>query len=147
MTDVDTPRNDPMGELRPSYRTLNEPTRLIGLSLQAWAALIVASGAGYAFLGISPLPWRLNFSVVVIVLGAPVMLLVLREPGTIGPGRLLAGVFGWRLRTARVLSPTPERPARRGAVRLDATLEAIDSEESVSELPWTGSSDSNGAVR
>lgn len=127
-------------ELRPSYRTLNEPTRLLGLSLSGWAAVILAGGAGYAFLGVSPLPWRLNFSAVVIGLGAPVLLLVLREPGTIGPARLLAAVFAWRLRASEVVPPDEERPVRRGGMRLDAPLELVDTVDDAVDLPWTEAS-------
>jgi len=107
------------GELRPAYRTLDDPTRLLGVSLGGWAALLVAGAAGYAFLGLSPLPWRLNVSIAVIALGAPVLLLILREPGTIGPVRLLAAVVAWRARPARVVSCTSDWPVRRGALRLD----------------------------
>lgn len=127
---------DTGSELRPSYRTLNEPTRLLGLSLSAWAAVIVAGCAGYAFVAVSPLPWRLSFSAIVIGLGGPVLLLVLREAGTIGPGQLLLAVFAWRLRPTRVTAPSSDQPVRRGAVRLDATVEPVDENELVAELPW-----------
>ena len=67
----------------------------------------------------SPLPWRANVTLAVIVLGAPAALLVLREESTIGPARLLGGALRWRARPARLVAPTDERPVRRGAVRLD----------------------------
>lgn len=132
-----TDRNTHDSELRPSYRTLNEPTRLLGLSLAAWAGVIGAGGGGYAFLAVSPLPWRVNFSVIVIGLGGPVLLLILREPGTIGPGRLLAAVTVWRLRPTLVVAPDEQRTVRRGAVRLDAPVELVDDVEAADDLPWT----------
>lgn len=131
------------GELRQAYRTLNDPTRLLGVSLAGWVALLLAGGIAYAFLGISPLPWRLNFSVVVIGLGGPVLLIVLREPGTIGPGRLLAAVFAWRLRPVRVVCPDELTPVRRGGLRLDVNAQAGDDESADpdNDAPWTVDND------
>lgn len=129
-------RDEVASEQRPSYRTLNEPTRLLGLSLSAWAAVIAAGGLAYGFLNVSPLPWRFNFSAVAIGLGAPVLLLILREPGTIGPGRLLLAVIAWRTSSQRIASPQAELPLRRGAVRLDAPIELIDEPAAESDLAW-----------
>jgi len=106
-------------ELRRAYRTLNEPTRLLGLSLGAWLAVILVAGAGYAWLMVSPLGWRVNVSLVVIALGAPLALLVLREQTTISPGRLLLAILAWRLRPAEITGVQDSGGVRRGAVRLD----------------------------
>ena len=86
------------GELRRAYRTLNEPARLLGISVAGWLAVLAAGALGYAWLLVSPLGWRANVSLAVIVLGAPVALLLLREQATISPGRLLVAVVRWRAR-------------------------------------------------
>ena len=125
-----------VGELRSSYRTLNEPTKLIGLSLGAWAAVIAAGAVAYAFLAVSPLPWRVNFSVIVIGLGAPVGLVVLREPGTIGPGRLLMAVFAWRLRPAILVPQHADARVKCGAVRLDTAIEPAEPANAPTDPPW-----------
>ena len=106
-------------ELRRAYRTLNEPTRLLGLSIGAWLAVVSAAGAGYAWLMVSPLGWRVNISLVVIALGAPLALLVLREQTTISPGRLLLAILAWRLRPTAITGVQDLGEVRRGAVRLD----------------------------
>ena len=95
-------------ELRPAYRTLDEPTRLLGVSLGGWAALLLAGGVAYGWLMLSPLAWRANLSIAVIGLGAPLALLLLREQSTISPGRLLAAVVRWR-------APPTDRDATRWA--------------------------------
>lgn len=120
-------------ELRPAYRTLNEPTRLLGLSIGAWLAIVAAAGTGYGWLLVSPLGWRVNVSMAVTGLGAPLALLVLREQTTIGPGRLLLAVAAWRLRPATItgLDEYP-RGVRGGAVRLDTPAVSPD-EESATE--------------
>ena len=142
--------HDP-GELRPAYRTLNDPTCLLGLAIGAWGALLVAGALGYAWLQISPLPWRLNFSLVVIVLGAPAGLLILREQGTIGPGRLLCAVIGWRGRASLATAPTAEHPLRCGGVRLDSpAIEVNELDELEPELARTATragADLDGAPR
>lgn len=124
-------------ELRPAYRTLNEPSRLLGLSLAGWFALILAGALGYGWLSISPLPWRANVSLAAILLGLPAALIALREQSTITPARLLSAVIRWRLRAPLLIAPSPERLVRRGAVRLD---EAPPAERPLAhdrtELPW-----------
>src|SRR3954470_16408253 len=110
--------SEPPGELRPAYRTLNDPTRLLGLSIGAWAAIIAAAGVGYGWLLVSPLGWRANVSLVVIGLGSPLALFALREQTTVSPGRLLVAIAAWRLRSSAVVG-VGEAGVRRGAVRLD----------------------------
>ena len=100
--------------------------------------MLIAAGAGYGWLLVSPLPWRVNVTLAVIVLGAPAALLVLREDSTIGPARLLGGALRWRARPARLVAPTAERPVRRGAVRLDrpAPGPVVLVDVDVEEAPW-----------
>jgi len=127
---------DDRPELRPAYRTLNDPTRLLGLSVSGWAVLLVAGGAGYGWLLVSPLPWRVNFSLAVIGLGAPAALVLLREQSTISPARLLAAVARWRARPALLVAPNTERPVTRGGVRLDSPPAEPEARVDVDELPW-----------
>ncbi len=123
------------GELRPAYRTLNEPTRLLGLSIGAWLALVLAAGVAYGWLLVSPLGWRVNVSMAVIGLGAPLALLVLREQTTISPGRLLLAVAAWRLRPATITNADDDpRTMRRSAVRLD--VPAATPDEPPIEKDW-----------
>lgn len=130
---------EPAPELRPAYRTLNEPARLLGLSLSGWAAVLVAGAVGYGWLSLSPLPWRANVSLGAIALGLPIALIVLREQSTITPGRLLLAVLLWRARPPRVLPTTPGRPVRRGAVRLDSLAPERAARTDTVELPWVDS--------
>ena len=81
--------------------------------------LLAAGGAGYAWLMVSPLPWRVNFSLAVIVLGAPAALMLLREQSTISPGRLLCGGRALARAPAGDRRRSAERAVRRGGVRLD----------------------------
>ena len=131
--------SDDANELRPAYRTLNEPTRLLGLSLGGWAAVIVAGGLGYGWLMLSPLGWRANISVAVIAFGAPAALLLLRESSTVSPGQLLVAVLRWRVHSPTIV----DEPTRRGAVRLDTPAPPFAADVVEPELPWIR--ESNGA--
>lgn len=125
-------------ELRPAYRTLNEPSRLFGLSISTILAAAAAAAVGYAWLLISPLPWRANVSTAVIGLGAPLVLLVVRESSALSPVRLLLAVINWRVRPNSIDRVTPGSRVRRGAVRLDdppaGSADRPPAPEA--ELPW-----------
>ena len=59
-------RRDPIrSEVTPNYRTLDEPTKLLGLSIGQWGAVALAAGFAYLLLLVSPLPWRVNVSLIV----------------------------------------------------------------------------------
>ena len=75
-------------EITPAYRTLDEPTKLLGLAAGQWAALLLVGGLAYLFVLVSPLPWRMNVSLVVILAGGPLVLLLLREQGALSAGQL-----------------------------------------------------------
>ena len=125
-------------ELRPAYRTLNEPSRLFGLSISTILASALAAALGYAWLLISPLPWRANVSTAVIGLGAPLVLLVVRETAALSPARLLLIVIRWRARPSSVDAVAAGTRVRNGAVRLDEPPADSDSALSApsTELPW-----------
>ncbi|MQA75690.1 MAG: hypothetical protein GEU88_15345 [Solirubrobacterales bacterium] len=128
------------GELRPAYRTLDEPSRLLGLSLGQWGVLVVCVGLAYGWLQLSPLPWRANVSLAVVALGAPLALLVLREPGALGPERVIAAAFRWRTRPKLLAPVGAERPVTQGGVCLAEPVEAAE-RAAGSELPWLSRSD------
>lgn len=124
--------SEPTSELRPAYRTLSEPTMLLGIALAGWAAILTAAGVGYGWLLISPLPWRANASLVIIGLGAPVALLLLRETSAISPARLLAAAVRWRTRPRHITGTH----VTDGAVRLTTPPGRAKPLEPAGELPW-----------
>jgi hypothetical protein len=128
-------------ELRPAYRTLNEPNRLFGVSLSTILAAAAAGSLGYAWLLVSPLPWRANVSIAVIGLGAPLVLLVVRESAALSPARLLLAVIRWRGRASTVEAVSAHPRVRRGAVRLDQPALATKPPSPETELPWLADTD------
>ena len=132
MSDGDSVRS----EVTPNYRTLDEPTKLLGLSIGQWAAVALAAGLAYLLLLASPLPWRLNVSLIVVFGGAPMVLLLLREQGALSAWQLVSTVFRWRAKPALLLAVDPERPPRGGVVVLDQAPGDVGADEPVEELPW-----------
>src|SRR3954467_2656861 len=90
------------GELRRAYRTLDDPTRLLGIAVGVWAAVVCGAAVGYGWLLVSPLGWRANVSMGGIGLGSPLALLALREQTTVSPGRLVLAIVSWRWRPATI---------------------------------------------
>ena len=110
MSDGDPVRS----EVTPNYRTLDEPTKLLGLSLGQWGAVALAAGFAYLLLLVSPLPWRVNVSLIVIFGGGPMVLLLLREQGALSAPQLVRAVFRWRSKPALLLGGRPRAAAERG---------------------------------
>jgi hypothetical protein len=128
------PHNNSSDELVPCYRTIDQPSQLLGLSTAAWATALVCFGAGYAWVTISPLPFRLNLSLAVIGLGAPLILVMLREQTALSPGRVLAAVLRWRIKPT-LLGPPAIDAKIAGAVRLDEPASPQVAERGVN-LDW-----------
>jgi hypothetical protein len=134
---------DAEGELRPAYRTLDDPARFLGVSLAGWLAIALAGGLGYGWMLLSPVGWRASMSVAIVCLGGPACLLILREQSTIGPGRLLVAVLRWRLRAPVIVAPIEQRPVCRGGVRLDQPAPAHEAGRDAARgrAPWTDDAD------
>lgn len=131
-------------ELTPAYRTLDEPTKLIGLSIAQWAALALAGTIAYGWLLVSPLPWRMNASLVVIGAGGPLILALLREQGALTAPQLFRAVWCWRICPTLLLEADPAAAAERGGVVLDEPAEPPDGEPIAEELPWLDAPSENG---
>ena len=89
-----------------------------------WGAVALAAGFAYLLLLVSPLPWRVNVSLIVVFGGGPMVLLLLREQGALSAAALVSAVCRWRAKPALLLAVDPEQPpqrrrraARRGARR------------------------------
>jgi hypothetical protein len=132
MSDGDPARS----EVTPNYRTLDEPTKLLGLSIGQWGAVALAAGFAYLLLLASPLPWRVNVSLIVVFGGAPMVLLLLREQGALSAPTLIGAVLRWRARPPLLLEVDPEEPPRGGVVVLDEGPADIGRDEPAEELPW-----------
>ena len=131
-------------ELVPCYRTIDQPSQLLGLSTGAWAMALICFAIGYAWVTVSPLPFRANFSLAVIFLGAPLILVMLREQTALSPGRVLAAVLRWRT-TPTLLGPPAPGAKIVGGVRLDAPAAPATAVEGT-DLDWLDDDQQSGEV-
>jgi hypothetical protein len=123
-------------EVTPNYRTLDEPSKQLGLSLSQWGAVALGAALAYLLILASPLPWRVNVSLIVIFGGGPMVLLLLREQGALSAAQLVSAVLGWRWRPALLLAVEPGEPPEGGVVVLDEAPAGIGRDELAAELPW-----------
>ena len=134
---------DTSEELVPCYRTIDQPSQLLGLSSGAWATALVCFAAGYAWVTVSPLPFRANLSLAVIFLGAPLILVMLREQTALSPGRVLAAVVRWRLRPTLLGAPAIDAKVT-GGVRLGEPAPPA-APAAAADLDWLAHDDDEGA--
>ena len=110
---------DPIrSEVTPAYRTLDEPTKLIGLSMSQWGAVALAgalpTGGCWSrrFLALERL-------VIVIFGGAPMVLPCSASRARFRPRKLFRAVCRWRVKPALLLAVEAELPPTGGVVVLD----------------------------
>lgn len=80
-----------------TYRSLDAPVRLLGLSWRQWLALLIGGGAVVAAAHYSGLPTRPAISVCTIAIGVPLALAYLAEETGFAFGRLVWDVARWSL--------------------------------------------------
>jgi hypothetical protein len=95
-----------------TFRSLDQPPKLLGFTLGQWAALIagglIVGGFAYAV----RLPAKAAITLLVLLLGVPAALLYVSESGGPAIGRLLGDLLRWRI-GPRSLPPTGEPATRR----------------------------------
>jgi hypothetical protein len=87
-----------------TYRWLDAPPRLFGLSFRQWLVLVLAVGAGYGLVKVLHVPAKVAVSSGVFVIGLPAALAYLSEGDGLPAGRLLGDAIVW-LGTRGVLQP------------------------------------------
>lgn len=126
--------SDVQDELRPSYRTLGDPTKLLGLSIAHWLLVVAAGGLAYGWLQVSPLGFRLSVSVAAVTLGPLIGFYLLFGSEGMPVGRVARGVFSWRFRASHLIATTAETRPRRGALVLRER--PVYADQSAEVVPW-----------
>ena len=109
-----------------TYRWLDAPPRLLGLTFGQWVMLIVALAAGYGCVKLLHVPPKIAVSAGVFVIGLPATLAYLSEGDGLGLGRLIRDAVVWTLST-RMLEAGGGSSSRR--VRGIRVEEAVDGQE------------------
>jgi hypothetical protein len=99
-----------------TYRSLDEPPKLIGFSLRQWAALIAGGLLLLGLVQVAALGSKVAITLAVFALGLPAALMYVSEAGGLRIGLLLRDALAWRLAPKR-LTPAeqPQAPSDRRA--------------------------------
>ncbi len=97
-----------------TFRSLDEPPKLVGFSVRQWAALIAEAVALLALVHLAALPGKAAITLAVFALGLPAALTYVSESGGLRIGSLLRDALIWRLSPKRLLGNTGEADGRGG---------------------------------
>ena len=79
-----------------TFRSLDEPPKLVGFTIRQWAALIAAAALVLAFVHVTGLHARAAITLLVFAVGVPAALAYVSESGGLALGVLLADMLRWR---------------------------------------------------
>lgn len=92
-----------------TYRHLDRPIRIGGLTLIQWAQLTASAIAAWALAKLLPLSATYDVSVALSITGAPAAIAIAAGTGETRPFRYLADVVRWR-RHAAIYLPARQTP-------------------------------------
>ncbi len=106
-----------------TFRSLDDPPKLVGFTIRQWGALIAASAVVLATVRLAHLPGKPAITLATFAVGLPAALTYVSESGGLHLGRLLADVVRWRLARKTLCAFDAEHAERRaraprGAERL-----------------------------
>ncbi len=103
-----------------TFRSLDDPPKLVGFTIRQWGALIAGSATVLGLVRLAHLPGKPAITLLTFTVGLPAALTYVSESGGLALGTLLADIVRWRLTRKRIkASPhLEERP--RGVIVLAA---------------------------
>lgn len=95
-----------------TFRSLDEPPKLVGFTLRQWLALIVDAAAVFGLVQLTHLPTKPSITLFVFTVGLPAALMYVSESGGLRLDRLLLDFVGWRSRrnTLAAVSSASRKP-------------------------------------
>ncbi len=93
-----------------TFRSLDQPPKLIGFSIRQWAALIAGGLALLGFIQLAGLPAKAAITLAVFALGLPAALMYVSESGGLQIGVLLRDALAWRVAPKQLASESAEVP-------------------------------------
>jgi hypothetical protein len=104
-----------------TFRSLDDPPKLVGFTIRQWAALIGGGILVFAVVHLAQLPAKAAITLVVFTIGLPAALTYVSESGGLQLGVLLRDVCRWRLR-AKSLPAASTADRAPGGVLIAAIL-------------------------
>jgi len=99
-----------------TFRSLDDPAKLVGFTIGQWAMLIAATVAMFGLVHLTHLPGRAAITLLVFTIGLPAALTYVSESGGLQLGLLLRDMFRWRLRTKTLTAATAGDPPPPGVL-------------------------------
>lgn len=103
-----------------TFRSLDEPPKLLGFTLRQWATLIALAAVVLGAVEVAHLPDKAALSIGVFLIGVPAALTYVSESGGLSITGLLCDLCRWRIGAKR-LAPASQRtsgPCARGVLVL-----------------------------
>ena len=102
-----------------TFRSLDDPPKLVGFTIRQWGALIAASAVVFAIVRLAHLPGKPAITLATFAVGLPAALTYVSESGGLHLGTLLGDVVRWRLgrKTLCAFSDREQTGKRAGAAR------------------------------
>ena len=80
-----------------TFRSLDQPPKLVGFTIRQWAALIADTSLVLALVYVAGLPVKAAITLIVFAVGLPAALAYVSETGGIQLGQLLRDLLRWRI--------------------------------------------------
>ena len=118
-----------------TFRTLDQPPKLVGFTLKQWAALLAGAAVMFGLVELTHLPGKAAISLCVFVLGVPAVLAYVSESGGPQLGLLLRELLRWRIGSKRLADAcSGERhPRARGLIVLASAARATPDRHDAAE--------------
>jgi PrgI family protein len=108
-----------------TFRSLDDPPKLVGFTIKQWAALIAGAGAVLGVVYVMHLPTKPAITLCVFVIGLPAALTYVSESGGLHLGVLLRDMWRWRWSAHTLPAASPQGRRAQGLLVLAATGESL----------------------
>lgn len=116
-----------------TFRSLDEPPRIVGFSIRQWLSLIAGAAVVAGLVDVAGLPTKPAISLFVFVVGLPAALMYVSESGGLQIGVLLRDACLWRLRPHFYPAAPADPPRVRGVLILRDPRQAPESAQGPAE--------------
>lgn len=103
-----------------TFRSLDDPPKLVGFTIRQWGALIAGSASVLGLVRLTHLPGKPAITLLTFTVGLPAALTYVSESGGLQLGTLLADMVRWRLARKSIKASAHLRERPRGVILLAA---------------------------
>jgi hypothetical protein len=107
-----------------TFRSLDDPPKLVGFTIKQWAALIAGASAVLGVVYVTHLPTKPAITLCVFVIGLPAALTYVSESGGLHLGVLLGDMWRWRWGAHTLPAASPDGRRARGLLVVAAAGES-----------------------